>query len=285
MTRHASGGWYWRGVVALIVIVAALSPSANVAFGQGTSPIPPVSLYLPALSQATEFEQHLCPTTSTATYVSIPIEGSPRQASYPPVADPDLNLVVRSYSATTALLGLVDIGGHTDANAPRLHTLYAPPRVPTFTGAHRVNDWDWACPQSLTGLGCRGLPLTEWEVTLISMQTAVGEAVYAPDWPRDILSGVYKAMVLYAEAERITLVYTRRDSPAHGYVIHLEGVCVDPNLLSLYQSLDAAGRSSLPGLRSGERVGQAKNASIAVAIRDSGAFMDPRSSKDWWQGR
>jgi hypothetical protein len=253
---------------------------------QATTPIPPVSLYLPALMQSVEFEQRLCPTSSTATFTAIPILGSPRGEPYPPVIDPDLNLVMRSYVATTSLRGLVEYGGEPDKNAPRLHTLFAPPRVPTFAAVYRVHHWDWVCPTSLTGFGCRGLPISAWDVTMIDMQTAVGEAVYVPDWPRDILSGVYKAMVLYAEAERITLKYAREDTPAgNSYVIHLEGVCVDPNLLSLYTSLDTAGRTALPGLRRGERLGQAKSEAIGVAIRDTGSFMDPRSGKDWWQGR
>ena len=89
-------------------------------------------------------------------------------------------------------------------------------------------------------------------------------------------------MVLYADAERITLKYTREDSVVNGYTVHIENVCVDPALLNLYRSLDAAGRPQLPALHNGDILGTAAGDQIAVAINDYGTFMDPRSRKDWW---
>jgi hypothetical protein len=63
-----------------------------------------------------------------------------------------------------------------------------------------------------------------------------------------------------------------------------ENICVDANLLALYrQSTPQADRNCPrrgPVNRSGVRAG----AKIDAAIRDSGAFLDPRSRKDWWQG-
>ena len=281
-SRHVAR---WRSAVACALLLVTLALTATPVRAQITTPIPPRTLFLPSLIQANGPAESVCPTTSDVTYTSVPVEGSPRSAPYPPVNDPDLNLVMRSYQATDAYLGLVDIGGHTDTNAPRLHTLFAPPRVPTFTAAYRVYDWDWACPLSVTGWGCRGELLTTWDTTLITMQTARDETIYLPERAPDIYAGVYKALVLYAEAERITLKYARNDTPADGYVVHVEGFCVDPNLLALYQTLDAAGRTSLPALRSGDRLGQARLETFLVAVRDTGSFLDPRSAKDWWQGR
>jgi hypothetical protein len=60
---------------------------------------------------------------------------------------------------------------------------------------------------------------------------------------------------------------------------------VDPNLLALYRQADAAGRASLPALRNGQPLGTASGGQVLVAIRDCGSFLDPRSRKDWWQGR
>ena len=57
---------------------------------------------------------------------------------------------------------------------------------------------------------------------------------------------------------------------------------MDPNLLALYRSANAAGRGSLPGLHNGDVVGTASGGEIAVAVRDRGWFADPRSAKDWW---
>jgi len=81
------------------------------------------------------------------------------------------------------------------------------------------------------------------------------------------------------------LKYTREDNVVAGYTLHLENICVDANLLALYRQLNAAGRSELPALRPGQSLGRASGSEIDAAIRDSGAFLDPRSRKDWWQGR
>jgi len=95
------------------------------------------------------------------------------------------------------------------------------------------------------------------------------------------------AMVLYAEESRLTLGYTRRDGVNAGYVVHLENVCIDPNLVALYRAqMDADGwhaTGHLPALRNNQPLGVALAPGIGVAIRDSGAFMDPRSQKDWWR--
>ena len=42
--------------------------------------------------------------------------------------------------------------------------------------------------------------------------------------------------------------------------------------------------SQLPGVRNNQAIGTAAGNAIAVAIRDRGPFLDPRSRKDWWQG-
>ncbi len=67
--------------------------------------------------------------------------------------------------------------------------------------------------------------------------------------------------------------------------MHLENVCVEPGLLALYARWNNQGRKQLPALRAGQTIGTARGPEIGVAIRDTGSFMDPRSRKDWWQGR
>ncbi len=90
--------------------------------------------------------------------------------------------------------------------------------------------------------------------------------------------------MLYAAPDRITLKYTRNDNVVQGYTLHVEGLCVDPPLLNLYRSRNAAGRGQLPALQPGQAFARAAGATVGVAIRDSGTFMDPRSCKDWWRG-
>ena len=89
-------------------------------------------------------------------------------------------------------------------------------------------------------------------------------------------------MVLYAEENRLTVTYTRDDSPVYGYMLHFEDVAVAPELVALYRQLDAAGRKELPALKNGEAWGTAPSGAIKVAVRDTGTFMDPRACKDWW---
>ena len=224
-----------------------------------------------------------CPISSNRTYDAIPIQGNPRSSPYTPAQDPDLNLAVRGYGPSPAPLGLINLGGDTDDDAPQLAFLFRPSRVPRFAAAHRVNDWNWGCVGAVPGGGCLGGPLTQWDATLVSMATTPEEAIHLPTRRADILNGVYSAMVLYADATRLTLTYTRQDTPAPGYVLHIEDFCVDPNLLALYRQLDMAGRRTLPGLRRDAVLGVAQNSVVRVAVRDTGEFMDPRSAKDWWQ--
>ncbi|RMF05151.1 MAG: hypothetical protein D6768_01675, partial [Chloroflexi bacterium] len=115
-----------------------------------------------------------------------------------------------------------------------------------------------------------------------------GAPIYPPERGPEIYGGGYVAMVLYAEEKRITLKYTRDDNVINGYTVHLENVCVDPNLLALYRAqTDATGLHTtgrLPALRNNQQLGTAFRGGAKVAIRDVGSFMDPRSRKDWWVG-
>ena len=90
-------------------------------------------------------------------------------------------------------------------------------------------------------------------------------------------------MVLYADAGQLALKYTAEDRIDTGYLLHLVNLCVDPNLVDLYQRLDAAGRHWLPAVSDGSAVGAALGSEVGVVVRDSGSFLDPRSRQDWWQ--
>jgi hypothetical protein len=121
----------------------------------------------------------------------------------------------------------------------------------------------------------------------MGLATTPGEAIYVPERGSQIYRGGYVALVLYAEKQRLTLGYTRRNHVAAGYVVHIEDVCVNPNLLALYQAqLDGAGWNDtghLPAVVNNQAVGTALGHELKIAIRDSGSFMDPRSRKDWWR--
>jgi hypothetical protein len=223
-----------------------------------------------------------CPTYSSRTYNLIPVDGP--LADHPDYLHGDLNLSLRGYSEVNETLDLVDYNGGTDPDAPQLAGLFEPNRFPGITSTHRVNHWNWGCGTH----GCRGSVITDWPVTLAGLSTIPGEDISIPERGPEIYGGGFKVMVLYAEERRITLGYTRQDTVASGYAVHLEDVCVDPNLLALYQAqVDSDGWHNtgyLPALSNNQVLGTALNTQIKVAIRDRGSFMDPRSRKDWWQG-
>ncbi len=214
----------------------------------------------------------VAPTKSTFNILPI----LSRVTDRPAAQHADLNLALRGYAATQSAARLIDLEGGADPGAPRLLDLFADRRAPTIKAVYRVNDWDWGC-------NCRAAPIADPEVTLLGVVVAPGEAIRVPVAGSDI-GGGNQVMVLYAEAERITLVYTRNDNVSTGYAIHVEDIIVAPELLALYQQLNDAGRANLPALRAGQPFAQARGSEIKIAIRDAGAFMDPRSRKDWWQG-
>ncbi len=221
-----------------------------------------------------------CPATSGAGFGVIPIEGGPARDHLPHLHG-YLNLSLRGYSVTNAPKSLVDYAGSPDASAPQLDGLFNPDNYPGISAVYRVNSWDWG-----GGDGYPGGPITDWPVTMLGLPTTFGQAIYIPERVPEIYGGGYKAMVLYAEEKRITIVYTRRDTVADGYTVHIENVCVDPNLLAGYRAqLDGQGwhTNNLPALRSNQALGTAFGSEIQVVIRDKGSFMDPRSRLDWWK--
>ena len=216
----------------------------------------------------------VCRPIPDVTYDTLSVNGPPTDR--PAEEHADLNLALRGYVPIEAPLGLIDYSGGGDGNAPQLVGLTADWRYPVIAHVYRVYDWDWA-------RNARGAPLATWEVTLIGLEMQLGETIHVPDSGYSIGSG-YEVLVLYAHPERITLKYTREDNVVRGYTLHLEGVCVEPDLLTLYQAANAAGRGRLPALRAGQALGRAWSNELGVAIRDNGNFMDPRSRKDWWRG-
>lgn len=244
--------------------------------------LPPVAsqIFLPYVhhqSAPPPPDQPACPQQSDRVYELVEVDGPP--ADRTDARHADLNLSLRSYQPAEARLGLVEINGPVDGDAPRLAGIFHDGRMPTFTSVHRVHDWDWGCGPD----GCRGSLLHSPEVTLLGMATQADEAVSLPNRRPEIMQGGFVVLVLYAEEERITLGYTRHDTVAPGYAVHMEQICVDPNLLALYREANGGGRGYLPGLKQDQIVGTVPSGEVLVAIRDRGSFMDPRSRKDWWQ--
>jgi hypothetical protein len=104
-----------------------------------------------------------------------------------------------------------------------------------------------------------------------------------------------EVIVLYADEDSVAIKYAREDSAgAPGYTVHIDGLCTDPNLLALYNTLEANGRRyvyvppqnrpyayDLPNLAAGQPLGTAPDTEVVVAIVDTGAFMDT-ARNEWW---
>ena len=249
----------------------------------GTNSVPRVQssgaittlIYLPSIGKG----WLSCPAPSV-TYGTVAVISAP---SNPPAEiNADINLAMRGYTPTVAYKGLADIAGGppSDPNAPQLFNLFADKRVPVFRNVYRVYDWNWTC-------NCRGQPISDWEVTLAGLGVSPGEPICVPGSGYDIghAPSGFSMMVLYATSTRLTLKYSREDNVVNGYTLHIENISVAPDLLALYQSMNAAGRSRLPALFGGQQIGTAITTEIGVAIRDTGSFLDPRSRQDWWQGK
>ncbi len=262
----------WMGDQPAAAQARTAPPSAQM--GETIPPPEGTPLYLPLLAaQPTPLAIPL-----PRLYGKVAVESG--SLGWPASDSPDANLSVRGYSPTDAYLGLVNYNGDTDDQAPQMAAIFSPGRLPDFAGAYQVYDWDWNCNAPA---GCRGNPLTyPYTVSLLELATTPGEPLSIAQRKQEIFTGGYIAMVLYAEEGRLTLTYTRNDTPAAGYMLHFEDVTVAPELVALYRQLDVEGRRELPALRNGETWGTAPNGSIKIAVRDRGSFLDPRACKDWW---
>jgi hypothetical protein len=207
-------------------------------------------------------------------YETLSVAGEP--FDFDVATNPDVNLGVRGYAPATAALQLVELGPVHDPKAPQFATMFANERTPTFSNAYQRYRWDEDCD-------CPTDTFSPWETTVLGMAVSPGEVIRVPDSGHDI-GGGRDVMVLYAEETRITFHVGREDSMA-GYVMHIEDVCIEPDLLALYRATNAAGRNELPALTGRQPFGRASGNEIKIAVRDTGHFLDPRSRNDWWQGR
>lgn len=206
----------------------------------------------------------------------------------------DKNLEFRGFivnpTATLALNNPPDSGTDT-APPPQLATIFNPTRAVVITAGYQVNGWTFRKHPS-PDVGESTGPMTTPRVTLLGLQTTPGEQIRNPCSRRGAGSpwGAGGAVVLFANADSITLAYTDNDSAATGYVVHIVGVNVDPNLLDAYNAHDSGNRyntkkttQTMVGLKPGQVLGQSGGNEIKIGIRLDGSFKDPRSEPDWWQ--
>jgi hypothetical protein len=286
------------GLLLLVTLASALPLSTPAAAGRrldpGPPPVPIVRVYLPAISArhtntpGATYQTYLplvakpayqCPTSSTALWAEM----TPAQSLIGGAAgSPDLNMNVRGWVPVAEYLGFVQYPYPPEAPPDTLHPLLlsniAGSTVESFVHTYQANDWDW--------LGCNcAAPRSSspYPVTMLGLRTTPGQALRIASRNQPVNSRGHTAMVLYADAGQIALKYTWEDRVDNGYLVHLVNLCVDPNLVALYQSLEAAGRHRLPAVANLSVIGTALGGEVDVIVRDSGSFLDPRSRQDWWQ--
>ena len=238
--------------------------------------------FLPSVALSTA-----CPTASSTVFDLVPIEGAYYKNNALTDENADFRLSILGYAPAAASLGLVDYGGHTDSNAPKFNGMFEPNRTPAIRAAYQVYGWNWADggPAPTPPYGTRAAVNTSWPAHVIDLTTTAGETIQIPERSVVIWSGNNVALVLYASESEVTFAYTRNDS-VMGYVVHMLNLCVNPALVAAYRAqLTGAGKRAtgyLPALKVGQTLGTARAGWVTVAIRDTGAYMDPRSRKDWW---
>ena len=185
------------------------------------------------------------------------------QRTRPQAEDDAVNPHLLTWEEVQEELKLVHYGGDTDSKALKFQGFFADRRIPEFAHSSHLKDkTDW------------------WPVTVLGMKTAQSEIIYTPQSGYDLGGGV-ACMVLYVGDDVITCKYTREDDIVHGYTLHILGICPEPSLKALYESLKDS-QDSRPQLMPEQALGRARSTFIDVIIRDSGSLMDPRSDKDWW---
>ncbi|MEM7803027.1 MAG: hypothetical protein AAF633_27805, partial [Chloroflexota bacterium] len=204
----------------------------------------------------------------------------------------DKNIELRGYSPNTdsGLQPLVDNGFGDPTQPPQFATFFSPNQVPPISQFLKVNQWDWA---SSPEPGTRGGPINSPAVTALAFDLDSGTPLYVPISGYDIGGGA-EVIILYADEDTVTLHYTREDSAAKGYTIHVDQICTDPNLVALYNTLDdpngpryqfPSSGYDLPALAAGQAFGTTSSDDMVIAIVDTGAYIDPRSCNNWWQIR
>jgi hypothetical protein len=226
-----------------------------------------------------------CPSSSSNSYGTIdPLEKYP-SGDPPPQQHPDLNIIgARGYSQASGEKYPLILGEAGDPKAPQIWKILD--NIPEIISLYRIYSWDWSSNKKGPLMPVPDDPAASVkQIQMIGLRTNPGQVVKTPT-AGYIIGGNYNAMVLFADSNNITLKYTREDNIGirNGYAIQVEGVCVDPNLLQLYNQLNSSGRNDLPAVEGGKAIGTAKSSEIKVAVRDTGDFLDPRSKLDWWQG-
>ncbi|MFK7805668.1 MAG: hypothetical protein AB8G95_28825 [Anaerolineae bacterium] len=279
-----------KAIVTLFTLLVLLGGLITQKHVQSQAELTPQA-YLPLVLVPEKIE---CPDVSVNSYTSgIAFQFDTDNPVRPTFNHADKNIELRGYVANSdsgLQRELIDYGSDDPTQPPQFATLFSPNQVPPFAEFYQVHQWNWA---SSPEPGQRAEPVTTPKVTALAFTLEPGTPLFAPVSGYDIGGGV-EVIVIFADENTVTLHYTREDSAARGYTIHIDQICTDPNLLSLYNSLDnpdgpryeyPSDGYNLPTLPAGQTFGTTGNDNMVIAIADTGTYQDPRSCNEWWQIR
>lgn len=279
-----------KPLVTLTIILLVLVSTIPHALADSEGGLPPRA-YLPMVIGSGASG---CAATSNNSYAGgIAFQYDNDNPVRPAYNHADKNIELRGYVPNTdpdLQRELVSYGSDDPTQPPQLATLFSPARVPTLSEFYRVRKWNWAPSPNP---GSPGGPMTFYAVTALGFDLPTGTPLHTPTSGYDIGGGM-EVIVLFADEDTVTLHYTREDTAALGYTIHIDNICTDPNLLNLYNSLDNPNGPRydypttsylLPNMPAGKVFGTTSGQDMVVAIVDSGGFLDTRSCHEWWQIR
>lgn len=289
--------WAKAGLFVLLTLTLSVGGLARAA-GPQQPQAPQVDsfVYLPLVSRG-----YACPTTSANSYAQGPVYQWDNDNPVRPAWNhADKNISLRSYnlntSETKALFSYVSDPNEGN-KPPQLGTMFNPDRATNaaanISNVYRINGWNWQNPPLP---GTRGSEVTNPGVTVLGLRTTPGDILQVPVSGYTIGGAPtqMEVIVIYADADTVVLHYTREDSAAKGYTVHVDNICTDPNLLTLYTTLDNATRNTYHGgpdatldydlvtLTEQQTFGTAHFDEIRIAIVDTGAYLDPRSCWEFW---
>ncbi len=243
------------------------------------STIPQPTIPTPTVTTPPTFT--VCPTTSSQNYTSLGAERSSADIPIngPVENNPEINLRLRGFTPVNQGTSLISRNGNNygldNQMPPQISSLYGGP-LPQIIKTYQIFEWDFqnnksAAPQVAT---------PNYPVHMLGLAASPGQKLLGLKAGRDI-GGGHVFMVLYATPTDITFTHSNSDSLLGGYLFYFLDICVDPNLLALYQKDNASGRGSLPVISTGQVFGTAQSNEVKIVVRDTMSFMDTRYKEDW----
>ncbi len=244
----------------------------------------PINTPTPSPTPTTSNQQltTACPATSSQQFSSVRADHTADDMVIGnPDTSPEINLRLRGFTEVNEGTNLISRNGNAygldPQMPPQISSLYGG-AVPQIAKTYRIYEWDFtnnktAAPQTAT---------PQYPVHMLGLQANPGQPLLGLKSGRTIDSKGDVFMVVYATDKDIVFSNSNGDTLLGGYLFYFLDVCVDPNLLSLYQKDNSGGRSDLPAVGIGQQFATAGNTDVKVVVRDTMSFMDTRYKQDWW---